>query len=243
MSTPALAQNVKGKGRHYRHPETEQLLPSVTNVLQALSKPALPRWAARTVAEQAWTLRESIGKLERDEAIDLLKGAPWRSSTRAASRGTNVHTLIEAMQIAEQWEDVHVDDVTAPYAVQVEKFLSKHDVAAEFTEVTLFGDGYAGTADFVGTIDSRYVFADWKTGKDLYPEVALQLSALKHARWRVDDDGTLHEIHSPEALVAVLFTDKGFKVREVADCYGTFRSLLDVWHWQNSGSPLSEWQP
>ena len=245
MSTPALAQNVKGKGRHYRHPVTEELLPSVTNVLQALSKPALPRWAARTVAEQAWTLRESIAKLERDEAVDLLKGAPWRSSTRAASRGTNVHTLIEAMQIAEQWEDVHVDEVTAPYAVQVEKFLTTHDVQTHFTEVTLFGDGYAGTCDFVGTIDGKYVFADWKTGKDLYPEVALQLSALKHARLRVSDDEahTLDTIPFPDALVAVLFTEKGFKVREVADCYGTFRSLLDVWHWQNSGSPLSEWQP
>lgn len=42
MTTPALAENVKGKGRHYKHPVTGELLPSITNVLgAAVNKPAL----------------------------------------------------------------------------------------------------------------------------------------------------------------------------------------------------------
>ena len=84
MTTPALAQNVKGKGRHYQHPKTGELVPSVTNIIGVLNKPALPRWAAKVVAEQAAAMKTSLPNLDDAEVVDMLKGAPWRSSTRAA---------------------------------------------------------------------------------------------------------------------------------------------------------------
>ena len=96
MTTPALAQNVKGKDRHYQHPATGELVPSVTNILNVLNKPALPRWAAKVVAEQAVAMRESLTKLDEAEAVDILKGSPWRNSTRAADRGTTIHAYLEA---------------------------------------------------------------------------------------------------------------------------------------------------
>ena len=95
MTTPALAENVRGRGRHYRHPDFDELVPSVTNVISILDKPALPRWSARVVAEQAAAMKDSLPKLDDDEIIDMLKGAPWRSSNRSASRGTDVHEWLE----------------------------------------------------------------------------------------------------------------------------------------------------
>jgi hypothetical protein len=238
MSTPALAENVKGKGRHYKHPETGQLLPSVTNVLQALSKPALPRWAAKVVAEQAVAMRDSLPKLDAAEAVDLLKGAPWRTSTRAAARGTSVHEVIEAKL---NGMDVAADDTgqVAPWVRSVDKFLAEHEVVPTHTEATLFGDGYAGTCDFVGTIDGAYVYADWKTGKDLYAEVALQLSALAAAPMLSVGDGQLAgPMAPPDQLLAVLFTESGYKVKQVQPCPDVFMALLRVWEWQNGGSPF-----
>ncbi|HEY7822245.1 MAG TPA: hypothetical protein VIG24_05410 [Acidimicrobiia bacterium] len=75
MTTPALAQNVRGKGRHYQHPNGD-MVPSVTNVIGILDKPALPRWAAKMVAESAYRMRHSLAGMEQNEAVDMLKGSP-----------------------------------------------------------------------------------------------------------------------------------------------------------------------
>ena len=98
MTTPALAENVKGKGRHYRHPNGE-LVPSITNIIGVLNKPALPRWAALKVAEQAVAMRDSLPKLDEEEAVTILKQSPWRSSTRAADRAAVRHNSRRPLHI------------------------------------------------------------------------------------------------------------------------------------------------
>lgn len=240
-----MAENVKGKGRHYRDPRTDTLVPSVTTVLGALSKPALPGWAARVVAEQAAAMKSSLGNLEDAEIVDLLKGAPWRSSGRAAARGTSVHSVIEQKLAG---HDIEPDEtgVVAPWVESVDKFLSENTVEMWHTELTMFGDGYAGTCDFVGKVNGVPCYADWKTGKDLYPEVALQLSALAACNYWALPDDTLFVPNGeqpPRTMLAVLFTEKGYKVKAVADCYDTFQSLRDVWMWQNGekGERLVDW--
>ena len=86
MTTPALAQNVKGKGRHYQHPNGD-MVPSVTNVIGILDKPALPRWAAKMVAERAALMKGSLGRMDDGDIVDTLKAVPWQRSNRAADRG------------------------------------------------------------------------------------------------------------------------------------------------------------
>ena len=102
MTTPALAQNVRGKGRHYSNPQTGDMVPSVTNVISILDKPALPRWAAKMVAEAAYRMRHSLAEMEQNEAVDMLKGSPWSKSKRAADRGTDIHGYLEAL--LNHWE-------------------------------------------------------------------------------------------------------------------------------------------
>jgi 3-deoxy-manno-octulosonate cytidylyltransferase (CMP-KDO synthetase) len=74
MTAPKLAENVKGKGRHYRNPNTDVLLPSITNVLGVINKPALPRWSAKLVAEQAAAMKLSLPKMEDDEIVVNVQG-------------------------------------------------------------------------------------------------------------------------------------------------------------------------
>lgn len=259
MTEPALAETVKGKGRHYRVPGTGDLVPSVTNILGALSKPALPRWAAKSVAESAYTMRHALLEMEQEEAIDVLKGSPWRTSTRAANRGTAVHAVVEATLRQVPLPELVGD--ARNYYPAVQQFLADYEVEPLATEVTVFGDGYAGTCDFIGSIDGSPCLIDWKTGSRLYDEVSLQLSALWAADgWHavIEDEGSPPEgrhavvaadevYRDPEKilLLGVLFTPDGYKIKRVKDPLGTysvFRSLLEVWRWQNSGTgPLAAW--
>lgn len=261
MTTPALAENVRGKGRHYRVPSAaemlaagipftagvmpyaEELVMSVTNAQSALSKPALPRWAAKVVAEQAWALRGSLAELDEAEAIDMLKGSPWRSSTRASNRGSTLHDLLEALSLGR--DGFELEGEAATYRDSIDRFLSEHELVPWHTEVTMFGEGYAGTADFLGLLDGRACVMDYKTGtKKLYPEVAIQATALRYADAMVVD-GQVLPVPDTECGVAVLIRPDGYEIAEVVDAdrqYRAFRALLEIREWQNGDSPITEWE-
>ena len=228
MTTPALAQNVKGKGRHYQAPDGE-LVPSITNVLGVLNKPALPRWAAKVVAEQAVAMRDSLPKLDEAEAIDMLKGAPWRSSGRAADRGTTIHAYLEEkMQGLDPRE---ISGEAARYRKAADQFLAEWEPKPLAIELTVFGDGYAGTGDLWAILNNgATAVLDYKTSKAIYPEAALQLAALAHA------------VQTPEGEPApkvdeawvVRIGEDGYEAKQVRDldgCYQVFQSLLTAWHW------------
>lgn len=241
MTTPALAFNKRGMGRHYRNPQDGDEVPSVTNVIGILDKPAIPRWAARTVAERAWELRHSLDGLGQDEAIDVLKGAPWRGSKRAADRGTSVHEYLEAAADGRELPELTGD--AARYRGAADEFLTVYEPQFMHTELTVFGDGYAGTADFVATINWHgrrvRVLGDYKTSKRLYREVALQLAAIRHADVTADGD----PVPTVDGCVGVLLTPQGCEVREVdagAEAFQAFQACLAAWRWRHLPDPVGE---
>lgn len=230
MTTPVLAENVKGKGRHYRSPDGE-LLPSVTNVLSVINKPALPRWAAKVVAEQAVAMRDSLPKLDEAEAIDMLKGSPWRSSGRAADRGTTVHAYLEAK--LEGLDPKEISGEAARYRKAADQFLAEWAPQPVAIELTVFGDGYAGTGDLWATLNNgATAVLDYKTSKAIYPEAALQLAALAKATTTADGSPA---VPVDEAWVIRIGED-GYEAKQVRDldgCYETFQACLALWRWQN----------
>ena len=239
MTTPALAQNVKGKGRHYQGRDGE-LVPSVTNVLSVLGKgEALTRWAAKMVAETAWNMRLSLDNMDREEAVTVLKQSPWRRSKRAADRGTDIHGWLEAR--LNEWELPELSDDARPFEAAADDWYLAHDIEVLHTEATLFHPLYAGTCDFIARIDGRLTIGDFKTSKAIYPETALQLAALfgcgndKHGDpvpWR-DSDGEFTEI--PQLMVVRIGTD-GWEEKTVAEPVENLRvflSLLDAWRWKH----------
>jgi len=240
VTTPALAENVRGKGRHYRHPVEDELVPSVTNVIGILDKPALPRWAAKLVAERAMALKHSLARMDDGDVVDTLKGAPWQRSSRAAERGTDIHAYLEHR--LNWWEPEQLSDDAMPYKDAADDWLERcgpDEVIA--TELTMFHPMYAGTTDVVMRRGEKIVIADFKTSKAIYDEAALQLAALagcytdaegQPVPWR-DADGEFIEF--PELVVIRIGTD-GWEEKVVADQMGSLRvffGLLDAWHWKH----------
>jgi hypothetical protein len=244
MTTPALAENVKGKGRHYRTPDGE-LVPSVTNVIGILDKPALPRWAAKLVAERAMVMKHSLANMDDNDIVDTLKGAPWSRSKRAADRGTDIHAYLEHR--LNGWEPESLSSDAMPYKDAADDWFERNypdEVVG--TEVTLFHPMYAGTTDVIMRRGGRLIIADFKTSKAIYDEAALQLSALAgcysdaegmSVPWR-DSAGEM--IETPD-LVVIRIGEDGWEEKVVADPMGSLRAffgLLDAWHWKHGQAYL-----
>lgn len=243
MTQPALAHNVRGKGRHYTHPVTGETVPSITNIISILDRPAIPRWAAKMVAENAWKMRHSLVEMGQDECIDVLKGSPWRKSGRAAHRGTSVHEYLEA---AAHGRTVELTGEALEFKAGADDFLERYQPEFYMTEFTVFGEGYAGTADFLARIGDQVVIGDFKTSKALYPEVALQLAAIRHASKVVDSDGNVSTLHPVDGCVGVLITRERAYVHQVdagPEAYRAFRACLDAWCWRKAGGPIGEELP
>jgi hypothetical protein len=253
VTTPAV-QTIKRSGsRFYVHPETNAKVPGVTSITGNLPKPFLQYWGQKLVAEEAVDNLGSITQLmvagKRDAAIDMLKRAPQRSTGDAARIGTDVHGLVEQLNRGESLGNVHPD--LQPWITQYDKFLD--DWQPEFLEVesTVWSDtyGYAGTLDGICRIDGDLLIWDLKTGKGVYPEVGLQLSAYSHADYFLSPDGEQRPIPKVDfGSVLHLRPDK-YELRPVRvddDVFSVFKSLIHVTEWVQEkhktvlGAPLTK---
>jgi hypothetical protein len=160
-------------------------------------KPALTAWAARMTAAFAWEKRETLLELEQDEAIDFLKGAPYRDRDRAARRGTEVHRLAEQLI-----NDAEVD-VPEDLAGHVDSYLRfLDDWKPEPLHVELVvghrTHRWMGTLDLIADLadGSRWLLDIKTTRSGVFGETALQLAAYRHAEFYVDDNG--HEQPMPD---------------------------------------------
>lgn len=177
-------------GRRYTHPVTGEQVPSVTTIISGgVPKPALPRWSAKAAAEYAVKQWDTLSVLSPDERVELIKGAPWRESEAAANLGTAVHDAIDHWCRDEPmpaWSPG-----VEPFMEQFALFLADRDPTFLHNEVTVWNrtEGYAGTADWIALIGGRATLGDNKTGKGVYPEVALQLAALARAEFILTDTG------------------------------------------------------
>lgn len=171
-----------------------QKLYSVTTLLShGIPKPALVGWAARTVAEYAVDQREAWVKIAEDDrgaAVKLLSDARWRRNEKAATRGTDVHALIEEIALGGEPE---VPAVISGYIEQFRRFLADHEPTYLLAEAPVYNltYEYAGTLDAVVEIRGRKFVLDVKTtdkkpsarNRPPYKEVALQLVAYARAEF------------------------------------------------------------
>jgi hypothetical protein len=240
VSTPVLSEHVRGKGRMYRHPALDELVPSVTNVIGMLDKPALSRWSALEVAKGAYKMRHALTEMDEAEAVGILKQLPWSKADRAADRGTDIHEWLEAALLGRELPPLA--DEAQKYWPAAQGWLDWFDGTVLATEQTFFHDDYAGTADLVCDVGGERWLVDFKTSKGLYESVALQLSALAYAHML--PDGTDNWTYT--RLVAVRIGEDGWEMADVTDpegSFGAFLGLLDVWRWKHAGKPLGKVQP
>lgn len=258
MAGPVNAQS-GSNGRVYTHPVTGETAASVTTILSGgVPKPALTSWAAKMAAEYAAerieelaTLVKSEGDVGRREAIDRIKGAPWRQRDNKADIGTAVHDVAEQI-VLEGTNSVKVDDLgedVLPYVRAVYRFWRDWKPEPIVAEATVWSRewGYAGTLDLIADIDGYgRCLLDWKTSKGIYGEVALQLAAYVNADFVLLDDGTEMEIPHPIDQVGAvhLRPDGSYAVHLIPvdaiepHWYG-FLYAREVAHWMREHSKVA----
>lgn len=188
-------------------------VPGVTTLIgKGLPKPALPYWAARTVAE--WVadnpdLTEELKRMGgRGPAIAYLKELPWQKRDEAAIRGTDVHALAEWL--------VHGDEVEVPehLAAHVQGYvdwLDKFNPQVVLTERPCASRQwqYAGTFDLIARIDGVTWMLDAKTSSGVYGSMALQLAAYANAEFYLDDDDTEQPLPAIDRYGVLHVTEHG----------------------------------
>lgn len=199
MTKPALAIQTE-EGRRYVNPLTGVTVPSVTTILDMIPKD-LTAWAAKQVAQYVVDSWDEISALmergDRDHAFTLISGAAERQRQKASNSGDVVHESAEKRIMG-------IDDGNAPkHMTQLANFFKVSGFRPIHPEVTLWNDldGYAGTADLIAEDrNGRAVLIDYKTGKSVWPEAAIQLEALARADQIVRPDG---QIEVPPSIFTV----------------------------------------
>lgn len=238
MTSPALARK-KGNGRVYQHPVTGAEVPSVTTVLNVVSKPALPYWAAKAAAEYAARSWKTLSELSEVERVALIKGAPWRESEAKADLGTAVHDAVDAWctdRYMPEWAPG-----VAPFMEQFVAFLGAREPKFMHNEATVWSHkyGYAGTLDFIAGINSRLTICDVKSGRDVYSEASLQLAALANADCILRPDGTEEPLPPCELAAVLHLRPRSWALIPVNldGCFDAFLAALELFCWQRDVAP------
>lgn len=189
---------------------------SVTNVLKIIDKPALRYWFGKEVY---WAVIKDPSLNVKDAL-----SAPYKTSGQAKKRGTTVHSIVEGFK---QTGDIVTDVLPAfkGYAQAFEQWVKEYQATVMEHEKTIINDEhkYAGTLDMLITQDGGTAIIDVKTGKDIYPESGLQLSAYLHGdNVKADKIGVL------------LLTEKGnYKFQWMEDEFDAFLHAKALWEWNN----------
>ena len=159
---------------------------SVTTLLAVLAKPALVAWAANSAADYAIDMWDDLALKTPSERRALIAGAHRRKKDRAAARGTQIHAWADAL-INGQPVEVPDEHLTVVMAFadwwQASGFVAVHAEAAVYAEEDdLLGCAYAGRFDMLAE-HPRYgvTLIDWKTGRGVYSEYAVQVAAYAAA--------------------------------------------------------------
>ena len=163
-----------------------EFLRRVTTLCSGIPKPWLGGWTGKMVAEFALDHADEISKLDRTDALRLLKGAPFSKRDDAGDRGTAVHNAIEAHIKNDPLPDgMNEDELSCANAAKT--FLEARGSKLLGAELTVFNTthGYAGTLDLWDSLDGVPWILDWKTSKTIYNEHAVQQTAYQNSEFAI----------------------------------------------------------
>lgn len=214
---------------------TEVKVPGVTTLLgDGIPKGGLTNWAAEQAAQYAiehWDELTPLPLLKRAKEIQY---AWQRERDAAAGRGTTIHKLAEQLHAGHK---VEVPDGLEGHVEACVRFLDDYDVQSVLSETAVVNRtiGYAGTLDLVADIGGQRWILDWKTGRNVYAEAALQLAAYAHAEHWLDGkvEKPLADVGIERGGVVHLRAD-GFDVypMNIGDRpFGLFRHAAYVGRW------------
>jgi hypothetical protein len=212
---------------------------SVTTILgDGVPKPAINNWKIKMMAELAAKNRLDLATKDETEAKEWLL-AQTLYSGEAAILGSSLHAKFD--KIAKGLSPTNTV-AEAGYLDSFYAFIVAHQPVYIFTESTVFSKtyGYAGTLDFIAVLkDGRTVIGDYKTGKAVWPDAALQISAYRYADFIGTKDGATIPIPECNGAVVLHVRPNGFKLIDVdagPRTFDTFLSALDMYRWLNIDS-------
>lgn len=146
---------------------------SVTEILKVIDKPALRYW----FGQEVYYAMLKDPSLKEAEAL----AAPYQTSKGAAARGTTVHSIVEAYKATGARLE-GIPEEFQGFATAFYKFMDEVKPEIIEQEKTVFdtGNRVAGTLDMYAKIGESFYVLDIKTGKDIYAESEIQLSAYAH---------------------------------------------------------------
>jgi hypothetical protein len=214
-------------------------------------------------------LQRMIETAGEEAAVDHLKNAPNRYTKLRANVGSAAHDLFERMIRGEgrlmaknsRGEFiVRVAPDLEPYRRGFADFLAAVNPELVRAEDIAWSDthGYAGSFDailrvWVKTADGRTVIdpergpdsepvlliVDWKTSKDTYPDVALQMAAYAHADKLIDPDGIEEPMPEFDGAAVLHITPEqwAFKPVDISqEVFDYFLALRQVFDWDRTRS-------
>jgi hypothetical protein len=189
---------------------------SVTEVLRVIDKPQLMYWFGK----QVYYAMAKDPTMNEKEAL----AAPYKINSDAKARGTTVHSIVESYK--------HTGDVVTNtpepfkgYARAFEHWVRdfKPNVVEHERTVINTEHRYAGTLDMLADVDKEKLIIDVKTGKAIYGEAYLQLSAYLHGN--VDAKG----------IAVLLLQENGtYTFERGEDKFDYFLAAKKLWEWVNA---------
>ena len=200
-----VKQVKKGRGHAYRvtidGKDTDY--PSVTTVLRATdgsAVDAISRWtlklAMQEVEDSIYIGKQQTTKNMRDVIVSNAKNKPSAELALAATKGTLLHKAFELyMNDSDDWADgllsqdndvgsiLFTKDQISPIHdafKSIAEWIKKENFEIVATEIPVYNSvlEVCGTIDFVlSDNDNRIYVCDLKTGKNVYPKDALQVTS------------------------------------------------------------------
>lgn len=217
--------------------------PGVTSILKVIDKSdALMAWAARNTAEAALAQLDALASLRAtvgDQGVikALTSRASWKRD-EAAQLGTDVHALADRLVNGES--DMIVPENVRKHVHGYAEWWAASGWTIRTTEAYLVnpGHGYGGTLDLLcRDRDGRTVLADIKTGKGVYSESVLQLTAYGAATLIQTPAGQLFPMPAVDRYAILHVTADG--VREIEVPVGTLEQMawaacIDLFTWKET---------
>lgn len=261
---PGVFQLTTSQGRLYRVPGIDRPVPSATNALACIAKPALGPWMAKVereaVVHAAVALHEDyvkggaghmVGAVYEQTLLKRLGAdkAHVRELQKAGEIGTSVHAYIEYKLRKKLGQKVGKAPALLPGAASCfaayEAWETQAELEAVSVEQTVWSSsiGFAGTCDFIGTVNLNgkrvTVVGDWKSGKAIYKEALAQVSAYCAAAREMGLVPASTPLLGLIVRLPKAQTDPEAEFRFVdeAEQVGhleAFRAALELWKWSNA---------
>lgn len=227
MSSPRNATSTN-RGRTYDW--NGERFDSVTTIIGGgVPKPALKAWGERLVAETAYDRHDIWTNMDRGEAVDWLKRSPFRETDRAAVQGSDIHDWAEKYVLGAPVTVEDAPEAQRPYLDGFLAFLSDFSPTYEMTEASVYNRHYryAGTLDAIVDVPGvGRLLMDYKTGKGVYGEVAMQLAAYRYAEFVGLPDGTEAPMPAVDGAAVLHLTPGGYHLIPVQADEAAWRYFL-----------------